>query len=185
MESNNLFLLIQEIKNKILIAQTSESIIPTYQNQIQKEIINILEQISLSKEENIKKLSNQFALVNEKCSLDSFFSTNIVFSFLANRMKCIVFQNNLEFKNLSNQLDHIKQMIKNYLNLSNPKFFSFQSTAMRNKKQYLGKKAYQKLRFFLLYIETLLQQTANLSQIGKHREALEKASECFNKLKVN
>ena len=149
------------------------------------QVSKIIGDISKLQNEQLIEVSQAFSDMVRRCNLDEFFDSDIVYSYLASHIMAFALQINWHLDELSAQLGHTKQMIKKYLNLKNPHFFSFRSTSMRNKKQYLGKKAYLKLKFFLIYVETLLQHTAVLSQQGKHKEALEKASECFTKLKVD
>lgn len=183
MESREIIAHMQDFQNRFfqIKGPVSNETKITFRLQVSK----IMDEISKLQNEQLIEVSQAFSDMVRRCNLDAFFDSDIVYSYLASHIMAFALQINWHLDELSAQLGHIKQMIKKYLNLKNPHFFSFRSTSMRNKKQYLGKKAYLKLKFFLIYVETLLQHTAVLSQQGKHKEALEKASECFKKLKVD
>jgi hypothetical protein len=182
MESREIILRIQDFQNRFFQIKNppNKETKTTFRLQVSK----IIDEISKLQNEQLIEVSQAFSEMVRRCNLDEFFDSDIVYSYLASHIMAFALQINWHLDELSAQLGQIKQMIKRYLNLKNPHFFSFRSTSMRNKKQYLGKKAYLKLKFFLIYVETLLQHTAVLSQQGKHKDALEKASECFTKLKV-
>ena len=183
MESRDIIARIQEFQARFFQARAG-AVDPETRAGLRAGVSQIVRDISKVQNEQLIEVSQAFADMVRRCGLDDFFDSDIVYAYLAAHILAFALQINWHLDELSAQLGQIKGMIKKYLNLKNPHFFSFRSTSMRNKKQYLGKKAYLKLKFFLIYVETLLQHTAVLSQQGRHKDALEKASECFTKLKV-
>jgi hypothetical protein len=175
---------LQEIYLNISKAKVSMPIPKELISSFQNDILDICRNVSSYEIHDLEKISNKFTLVVKNCCLDSLFNSEIVYTYLSDLLYGQSLQKNLRLEDLNQQLQSTRLNLKKYLNFSNSKFFAHQSTAMRNKKQYLGKKSYTKLKFFLIYVETLLQQTATLSQQGNHMEALEKVSECFSRLKV-
>lgn len=184
METKEIINKIMNFQTTILAAKDSSTLTGNSKDLLKQELSRIINDVAKVPNDFLIEVSVVFRKMVSKCQLDIFFGTEIVYSYLANHINAFSLQINWHLEELSAQLSETKKMIRKYLNLKNPHFFSFRSASMKNKKQYLGKKAYLKLKFFLVYVETLLQHTAVLSQQGKHKDALEKASECFKTLKV-
>ena len=184
MESKKVIENILDYQKRIQSIQSSEPVAESIKTKLKEELSGIIAQISVLPTETLIKVSQEFNILVTRNNLDDFFNTGIIYTYIASHIVAFALQINWHLDELSTQLNVIKKVIRKYLDLDNQHFFSFKSTCMRNKKQYLGKQAYLKLKFFLIYIETLLQHTAVLSQQGKHKKALNKASDCFGKLKV-
>ena len=171
------------------------SIIKTHIEQLSKRLSSpnppdhLLPQIKhlfqeIANEKDPSQIVPDLNALTSQYSLDQIFKTDIIFALLSNRINAHSQQIMLDLEELENTLNRTKNCIKKFLNFRKGKFFAVQSPDMKNKKQYLGRRSYQRLKFFSFYIETLLQQAVTLSQLGRHKEALEKTSECFTKLKV-
>lgn len=184
MNSIEVIKIIKNYKLQILSIRNLGEVNEKIKSNLKLRLSQILNQISKLNAEDLVFVSKEFYVMVMESELDAFFDTEIIYTYIANHLVAFSLQINWHLNELSHQLSEIKKLIKKYLNLKNPHFFSFRSCFMSTKKQYLGKKAYLKLKFFLIYVETLLQHTAVLSQNGNHKEALEKASECFKTLKV-
>ena len=184
MDGTEVIKIIRNYKQQISLAKASEDKNESTKSNLKLRLSQILNQISKLNGESLVTVSKEFHAMVTDTELDSYFDSEIIYTYIANHLVAFSLQINWHLDELSIQLSEIKKLIKKYLNLKNPHFFSFRSSFMFTKKQYLGKKAYLKLKFFLIYVETLLQHTAVLSQNGNHKEALEKASECFKTLKV-
>lgn len=184
MQKDEIIIRIQNLRIQILQARSLGAVPVSSIAHFKSEIGSICQSIPTKVPADVLSIARHLTSLVEHCALDQLLDSEINYAFIASRARACALQMSLDLDELQKTLQSCKQMVKKYLNFSNAKFFAFQSTAMRNKKQYLGRHAYLKLRYFLVYIETLLQQTATLSQQGKHLEALEKSSECFNRLKV-
>lgn len=184
MELNEIVRSISELQDQILRAKNSPATTRTERTSLQENVSALIRRIAGLPNEYLIHVSELFAKMVSDCDLDRFFETEIIYTYLANHIVAYSLQINWKLENLSKQLSKIESKILKYLNLKDTHFFSFGSRSMRNKKQYLGYKSYLKLKFFLIYVETLLQHTAVLSQLGIHDKALKKAVCCFKTLKV-
>lgn len=81
-------------------------------------------------------------------------------------------------------LELMERVLEEYLQPEQENFFAIESKFCRGKTQFFSKESFRKIRYAVIYVETLLQATAILSKNQRNEEALKKAEKAFRACKA-
>lgn len=151
--------------------------------EMQNKMFDFLLKVSAIEGESESKVVNEvielLQMLDNKHRFDNIFESDINYSLFFLYVKAVIYQKNWDLKNLSEILSKMEEIYKNNLDVDNSLFFVKENAEFPQYKKYFGFDQFRKIKYFTLYIETLLQHTAVLSQLNDHKGALNKANYCF------
>ena len=150
---------------------------------LEKKMTEFFKDLSQIEDKSEIRVKNEvielLQMLDRKYSFDSIFNSEIDFSLQFLYLKAHLFQKIWDLEELSKILEKVEKLFENKYDFKNPNFFKTPKDENNKFFKLLTNKFFQKLNYMIIYIETLLQHTAVLSQIDDNKGALEKANKCF------
>lgn len=151
--------------------------------QMKNKMYDFLLKVSIIEGESETKVVNEvielLQMLDNKHGFDEIFKSDINYSLFFLYVKAVIYQKNWDLKNLSDILSKMEGIYEKELNINNPLFFVKENEEFPQFKKYFGFEQFRKIKYFTVYIETLLQHTAVLSQLNDHKGALKKGNYCL------
>ena len=175
---------VQEIeKSAIQITQNKNQEKTEEKISLKKKMIDFFKDLSKIEDKSEIRVKNEvielLQMLDRKYSFDTIFNSEIDFSLQFLYLKAHLFQKIWDLEELSKILEKVEKLFESKYNFKNPEFYINDKNPKKKFFKLLTPKFFQKINYMIIYIETLLQHTAVLSQIDNNKGALLKANKCF------